>query len=56
MVRCNDPACSTTTTIVNAAIMPVSFFESHRLRVSYDGTDFSFRWTEAVSLWSPLPT
>jgi hypothetical protein len=43
VVRCNDPACSTTTAIVNAAIMPVSFFESHRLSVSYTGGSFSFK-------------
>ena len=55
MVRCNDPACSTTTTIVNAAMMPASFFQSHRLKVSYDGTNFLFQVDGGTSVVVAAP-
>jgi hypothetical protein len=43
VVRCNDAACSTTTSLGGAAIMPVSFFKAYRLKVSYDGAVFTFQ-------------
>ena len=41
--RCIDAACNSQTAIASATIMPVSFFEVHRLKVSYDGAVFSFQ-------------
>src|SRR5262249_17274501 len=43
IARCNDAACTSETTLVNAAIKPVSFFEPHRLKLAYDGSNFSFQ-------------
>jgi hypothetical protein len=47
IVRCDAAPCSPgspgQTTIASAASMPVSLFEPHRLKVSYDGTNFSYQ-------------
>jgi hypothetical protein len=43
LIRCNDPACNTNTPIDNVTIKPVNLFEPHRLKVSYDGSSFSYR-------------
>lgn len=46
LIRCNDPNCTTNTPIDNAVLAPVGFFERHRLRIAYDGANFTFQLDE----------
>jgi hypothetical protein len=43
VTRCLDADCDSSTTLTSGALGSVKFFEPHRLRVSYDGTRFSFQ-------------
>lgn len=43
VLRCNDPACNTPTTIATALIESISFFQACLLKISYDGVNFSFQ-------------
>lgn len=43
VLRCNDPACNTPTTIATALIESIFFFQTCQLKISYDGVNFSFQ-------------
>lgn len=55
LIRCNDPACNTNTSIDSATLKPITFFEPHRLRVSYDGSAFSYQIDDDAPIVVPAP-